>query len=110
MSISVDLDGTLAKYHEFISETHIGDPIPLMLFRVQRWIAQGKDVVIFSARARTPEAIKAIEDWTEKHCGKRLRATNIKETTFEVMYDDRAIRIKTNTGKILSSEIPKNEE
>ena len=42
--IGVDLDGTLAYYDYWRGPEHIGEPIPAMLERVQRWLAEGKDV------------------------------------------------------------------
>jgi hypothetical protein len=37
--IGVDLDGTLAEYHEYISATHIGKPIERMVDMLQmRWV------------------------------------------------------------------------
>jgi hypothetical protein len=48
--IGVDLDGTLAYYDHWRGAEHIGEPIPAMLERVKRWLADGKDVRIFTAR------------------------------------------------------------
>src|SRR5207344_2652938 len=48
--IGVDLDGTLAYYDQWRGPEHIGEPVPAMLERVQRWLAEGKDVRIFTAR------------------------------------------------------------
>ncbi len=42
--IGVDLDGTLAEYNGWVSEEHIGHPIPAMAARVKLWISQGFDV------------------------------------------------------------------
>ena len=48
--IGVDLDGTLAYYDQWRGALHIGEPIPVMLERVKRWLDEGKDVRIFTAR------------------------------------------------------------
>ena len=48
--IAVDLDGTLAEYHGWVNTFNIGAPIPVMAERVRSWIADGKDVRIFTAR------------------------------------------------------------
>lgn len=53
--IGVDLDGTLAHYDGWKGETHIGKPIPLMLARVKRWLAEGKEVRIVRRNARLVE-------------------------------------------------------
>lgn len=114
--IGVDLDGTLAEYHGWISEKHIGDPIPEMAERVHRWLADGEDVRIFTARVdggnvaiamgnpageafRDVGQIRAIiQDWTEKHFGVRLPVTNQKDYGMIELWDDRAVRVVINTG------------
>jgi hypothetical protein len=49
--IGVDLDGTLAV-NEFTiqSPLHVGPPVPAMLERVKRWLKDGQQVKIFTAR------------------------------------------------------------
>ncbi len=46
----VDLDGTLAHYDGWMGPTEIGPPISKMVHRVRRWLAEGRDVRIFTAR------------------------------------------------------------
>jgi hypothetical protein len=48
--IGVDLNGTLAEYHGWVNECHIGKPIPAMVERVRQWLDCGVDVRIFTAR------------------------------------------------------------
>ena len=98
--IGVDLDGCLAKYENW-DDGKIGDPVPLMLMRVKLWLKHGRDVRIFTARASTGDKneIKRIQDWTEKHLGKRLPVTNVKDFKMEEIWDDRAFRIEKNTGR-----------
>lgn len=114
--IAVDLDGTLAEYHGWIDETHIGEPIPLMANRVREWIFDKKDVRIFTARAdgglvaiemgnTSGEAFRdvsriigIIQDWTEKHFGVRLPVTNRKDYGMIELWDDRAVQVVPNTG------------
>lgn len=113
--IGVDLDGTLAEFHEWSLE--IGKPIPVMMERVKRWLAAGIEVRIVTARvgkaepgrvSDTPEKIeeirRIIEDWCEKHIGVRLKVTNEKDYAMLELWDDRAVRVETNTGRILSTE------
>jgi hypothetical protein len=115
--IGVDLDGTLAHYDGWVSEQHIGEPVPMMLARVRRWIDEGQDVRIFTARADGGDAAVAagnaegekmrdvqriigiIQDWTEKHLGVRLPVTNRKDYGMVVLYDDRCVQIIPNTGE-----------
>ncbi len=103
--IGVDLDGTLAKYDGWVSETHIGDPIELMIERVKRWLDKEIEVKIFTARvsggkARDVDAVRAaIEEWCEKHIGVKLPITNEKDYQMHVLYDDRCVQIIQNTGE-----------
>lgn len=96
--ILVDLDGTLAKYYP--GETNIGPPILPMLTRVKTWITQGLDVRIFTARASVPELVPEVEEWCLLHLGKKIPVTNSKDFGTMEIWDDRAIRVKFNTGEI----------
>ena len=108
--IGVDLDGTLAEYKGWKSVEHIGAPIPEMLERVKKWLAEGKDVRIFTARVwsdGTPErnreeklARMAIVKWCKEHLGQMLPITNVKDYGMVALYDDRAVRVEENTGKL----------
>lgn len=102
--IGVDLDGTLAQYSGWVNETTIGEPVPLMLDRVKAWLAQGKDVRIFTARVTNalPSGLDivslAISDWCLKHIGQRLPITNVKDYGLYELWDDRAVQVIPNTG------------
>jgi hypothetical protein len=95
--IGVDLDGTLAKhywpddgpYHPL----RIGDPIHRMVERVKLWIAEDKEVRIFTARVaplgsspgfndeqQLPLIHATIAMWTQQHIGVALAATCMKTT------------------------------
>lgn len=106
----VDLDGTLAHYDGWKGPQHIGEPIPEMVERVRSWLAKGFDVRIFTARVwedGTPErkaearlARMAIVQWCQEHLGQVLQITNIKDYGMLALYDDRAVRVESNTGKL----------
>lgn len=107
MYIAVDLDGTLAHYVGWQGIEHIGDPIPAMEKRVKEWIKQGKEVKIFTARVHSEEARPFITAWLIYHgftyeSGKPLEITNVKDFTMEVLYDDRAIQVERNTGRLIT--------
>jgi hypothetical protein len=111
--VAVDLDGSLAKYTGWKGKLHIGEPIPAMVDRLKRMLADGEDVKIFTARvANDPDgtARKAIQDWTQKHLGHRLPITNVKDEHMRAIYDDRAIQLERNTGRILGSQRKAKEE
>jgi len=96
--IGVDLDGTLAHYTGWKGSDHIGDPIQPMLERVKRWISEGQEVKIFTARAYLEDQIKPIEEWLEKHGIGGLAITNIKDFGMIELWDDRCVRVMANTG------------
>jgi len=99
--IGVDLDGTLARYDRGKRPLGIGEPIPAMVERVKRWLAEGKyDVRVFTARVASedPQIRRAVEDWCEKHVGVRLQVTNVKDYEMVELWDDRAVQVRTNTG------------
>ena len=99
--IGVDLDGTLAHYEGWVGLGHIGEPIDPMVARVKKWLGEGTEVRIFTARAyRADDAeIAAIQDWVEKHIGYRLAVTCTKDYGMIELWDDRAIRVRTNHGE-----------
>lgn len=98
--IGVDLDGTLAEYHGWVGEHHIGDPIPVMLRRVLEWLGEGREVRIFTARIcdGKESTLKTIQDWCLKHVGVALPVTNAKDFCMVECWDDRAIQVIPNTG------------
>lgn len=98
--IGVDLDGTLAKYDNWVSPDHIGDPIPLMVARVKEWLGQGIEVRIMTARAwKAPqEVIDCVQDWSERHIGHRLPVTCTKDYGMIELWDDRAVGVVPNSG------------
>ncbi len=113
--IGVDLDGTLAHYENWEGPLHIGEPILKMAERVRCWISEGVDVRIFTARvSRTAvernrkegekfyqlhlDIVKVIQDWTEKHFGKRLKVTCEKDFSMAELWDDRCVQVIPNTG------------
>lgn len=106
--IGVDLDGTLAYYH---GDVHtIGDPIPAMAERVSRWLCEGRDVRIFTARVACPAVSdsldvyvqeKMIEQWCQKHFGTVLQITCSKDYGCDELWDDRARQVVFNTGELI---------
>ena len=102
--IAVDLDGTLAEYHGFRGAEIIGKPIQPMVDQVKKWLAEGRNVVIFTARVSSSHAErsrKAIEKWCIEHIGTRLEVTCIKDYSIAIFIDDRARQVVFNTGEII---------
>lgn len=97
--IGVDLDGTLAEYGGWRGADHIGEPVPAMAFRVRKWLADGRDVRIFTARASVPEQVAPVVAWAERHFGVALPVTNVKDFAMVELWDDRAVQVEPNTGR-----------
>ena len=107
--IGVDLDGTLAMYDEWAGADNIGEPIPLMLERVKKWLDSGQEVRIFTARVggSTEEVVRAlpyIEAWCLEHIGRKLIVTCRKDYDMIELWDDRCVQVIPNTGRTLSDE------
>lgn len=101
----VDLDRTLAHYDQWIGPNMIGEPIMSMVNRVKQWLDEGMDVRIFTARAAHDEdgsATRAIHAWCHKHIGRALPVTATKDFYCESIWDDRAVTVEKNTGRILT--------
>ena len=98
--IGVDLDGTLAYYDpEFYG---IGEPVELMKARVLEWVKNGLRVKIFTARAFDPEQIPDVQEWLKINDFPDLEVTNIKDFGMMKLFDDRAVEVKMNTGKVFA--------
>ena len=125
--VGVDLDSTLAFYDGDWRGFHfIGDPIPAMLEQVKRWLAEGVEVRIFTARASDWEVmapgdlkeeayriqVKPIVDWCELHLGVPLRVTCIKDFKLIQFFDDRCVQVEPNTGRSIigANMIPEGED
>ena len=97
--IGVDLDGTLARDLGSARWNDIGSPIEPMLNRVKRWIAEGRTVKIFTARASSPRQVAAIKEWLAS-CGlPDLEVTNVKDLHMIELWDDRCVQVRTNLGE-----------
>lgn len=107
--IGVDLDGTLAVYDGYKGLNGIGAPVPKMVERVKKWLAEGKTVKILTARVAQSvwrqrnedvfRTVLAIQDWCEEHIGVRLEVTCIKDYSMVELWDDRAVQVVPNTGE-----------
>lgn len=109
--IGVDLDGTLAEYTTWKGPDIIGEPIMPMVDKIKSIINTGITVKVFTARVASCVseeerliAKKAIANWTKLHLGTALEATSEKDWNMIEYYDDRAIQVEYNTGKILGQD------
>lgn len=104
--IGVDLDGTLAEYSSWKALTHIGDPIVPVIKQLKKRLRDGYTVKIFSARCYNLDHHKkrdfeaAIERWTKKYIGQALEVTCVKDAQMIELWDDRAVTVEKNTGRM----------
>jgi hypothetical protein len=111
--IGVDFDGTLAVYEDW--EKHgatPGPPIHAMLARVRVWLAEGREVRIFTARvshegqgdiARLVQE-SVVRRWLLEHLGRELRVTACKDFEMYQLWDDRAVQVEQNTGRRMDGQ------
>lgn len=102
--IGVDLDGTLAEYGAWKGPDHIGAPVPAMVERVKKWLSEGREVRIFTARVspdNTGEVASrdVIAAWCWHHLGCALPVTATKDYGMIELWDDRCVQVIPNTGK-----------
>ena len=101
--IGVDLDGTLANDSDkskSFDPSYVGPPIDRMVKKVRKWLDEGKEVRLFTARTPHP----AIRRWMKEHLGQVLPITNHKQPGMQAMYDDRAVQVKRNQGHTNQSD------
>ena len=103
--IGVDLDGTLAEYQSG-QWPEIGKPIPAMLNRVKKWLDDGEEVRILTARAAHGDSeIERVTAWLVDVAGlPRLQVTAMKDPDMDVLWDDKAVQVKPNTGEPIVDE------
>lgn len=103
--VGVDLDGTLAKYSGY--NKHIGEPIPTMINRVRRWVSDGREVRIVTARVAPQhpdrvEQLTLIHEWVNEHIGYPIEVISYKDHEMKVLYDDRVRQVEEGTGRLVT--------
>lgn len=111
--IGVDFDGTLAKYDGW-QDGKLGAPVPAMVERVKKWIAEGREVRIVTARVGNTglpapggiddhtfamQQARLIGEWCQEHIGMPLIVTASKDFGMVELWDDRAVQVRMNTGE-----------
>lgn len=110
--IAVDFDRTLAYRVHDSNTIDTGVPVLSMVARVKKWLAQGRNVRIFTARvgSKNPtdrwgtveQQRELIEQWCLKHIGQVLPVTAEKDGYMLELWDDAAVAVEENTGRQLS--------
>ncbi len=103
-----DLDKVLARQDEWLGVEHIGEPIPLMIERIQDYIRAGKRVKIFTARVSEVDQevsiatiVKIIDEWSVRNIGQIVPVTCEKDRYMQYCYDDRSRQVIENTGVVV---------
>lgn len=98
--VGFDFDGTLRRLSD-------GLPVPGMVERVRDFLDQRIPVRIVTARVarkydpkHITDTIAYIEEWCRTYIGVVLPVTSEKDYDMIVLYDDRAIAVKTDTGEL----------
>ena len=109
--LGVDLDGTLAQYHGWVSEEHIGEPVVSIVAALNARRADGWKIVIFTARVsgdseEAQRAEVAIWKWLDFYNIKAEGITCTKHKHFAEFWDDRARQVIFNKGYIVEWPIP----
>lgn len=104
--LAVDLDGTLAQYHGWVSEEHIGEPVVSIVAAINARRAAGWKVAIFTARVsgdagESYRAEAAIWKWLDFYNIKVEGITCTKHKHFSEFWDDRAVQVIKNTGEFV---------
>lgn len=101
--IGVDLDGTLAhdtgKNGGKNALNEIGAPVIPMLNRLRTWLAEGKTVKIFTARASSLRQVQMVKEWLASYGLPELEVTNVKDLAMIELWDDRCVQVITNSGQ-----------
>lgn len=106
--IGVDFDGTLARYRSWEEDGNsLGAPLAPMVERVKRWLKQGIEVRIVTARAASnsknrEQDIGRVQLWCLEHIGQTLQVTAEKDFSMIELWDDRAVRVEVNQGTCCS--------
>lgn len=107
-TIAVDFDGTLADDSR-VKYPECGPPVWRMVERVRRWIAEGHEVVLFTARLaekdvhRERNQVKRLTEWLDLYGihntdGTVIAMTAWKLPKFDEFWDDNAVRVARNLG------------
>ena len=97
----IDLDETLAFYTGTSGNTKIGPAILEIMVIAKRWLSEGKDVRLFTARCGFPGAVAEIEAWLLEHDLQDMKICNVKDHGLILLLDDRAREVVGNTGIII---------
>jgi hypothetical protein len=99
--VGFDLDGTLSHEGKWRGIGYIGKPVKPMIKLLKKYLSKGITVKIFTARWHGGKKARyIIEKWCKKHIGWKLEITAVKDYNMLLLYDNRAVGVIKNTGRI----------
>jgi hypothetical protein len=120
MKIGVDFDGTLVKWHHKDQTGYIpsrvGEPIPKMIDLIKGLMANGHEIVIFTARVhpffkdQAEVAKKAVQEFTLEQFGAVLEVTCMKDPRMALIIDDIAVSVAKDQGIITTNGVNLEED
>jgi len=119
--VGFDFDGTLAKCVAWDSVNNtlpLGEPIPAMVATIKAYLSAGIECRILTARVAAcnrANSTGAVDDmefamdqvgkisaWCAQHIGRVLEVTATKDMYMSLLYDDRAIQVERDTGRLIA--------
>ncbi len=95
--VGFDFDGTLAVEHTF-------EPVKPMVDRLRKYLKQGTECRILTARGNDPAGINLVKTWLREQGLPNLQVTSKKDYQMIVLYDDRARQVIQNQGIVVGEE------
>ena len=104
-TIAVDFDGVLHAYTSgWTGPEPLDGPVPGAVQFIQRLLAAGYDVEVFSARiADEPDAVGHIERWLARHGFPPLTVSCTKGAHYIAFIDDRAVPFRGDFDETFAS-------
>lgn len=109
---AVDWDGTMVEYHGFKGAMIYGAPIPRMVARVKKWIDEGHEILIFTARVSVEHGLQTVKQESDtiqfalREMGlPPLQITANKYARISEFWDDRAMGLERNTGNVRDEDL-----
>lgn len=100
--IGFDLDGTLIQFDGWEGPESFGQPIIPMMALIKHHIQNGQRAKIVTARASNEEDKEFVRIWADAHGLQNVEITDKKDYLMIKLYDDRAIQVEKNTGRIIN--------
>lgn len=105
--VGFDFDGTICK-DEYPND---GQPIESLIKIVRHLLANEVEVRIVTARANPSspnwwQHIQRVKAWCLKNIGTDLIVTCEKDMNMVLLFDDRAVAVETDTGRIVGCGKP----